>query len=863
MLSALVSREVPMRPVKTFHVKPALPDRLAPLEEVAYNLRWSWDHETISLFRRLDRDLWEETGHNPVLMLGSIRQERLQEAAQDDAFLAHLDRVAEELGEYMTGVGTWYHRGHGAAASPVVAYFSMEFGLTESLPIYSGGLGILAGDHLKAASELGLPLVGVGLLYQNGYFRQYLNAEGWQQERYPVNDFSILPVRPFHGERNRPVRITVDLAGRPLVLRPWRAEVGRVTLVLLDANIPENPPDLQDVTAELYGGDGEMRIRQEVVLGIGGVRVLDALGMRPRVFHMNEGHCAFLGLERVRLLMKERGLAFGEALEVAAASGVFTTHTPVPAGIDVFEPDLMERYFATFRAELSLDREPFLDLGRLHPGRQDETFNMALLAIRTSGSTNGVSRLHGEVSRAMWQEAWPGVPLDEIPITHVTNGVHSKSWISDEMRNLYDRYLGPRWSEEAGDTRVWARAEQIPGEELWRTHERRRERLVAFARRRLAAQLESRGAGRTEIAQAEEVLDPEALTIGFARRFATYKRGTLLLRDPGRLERILNAPGRPVQILFAGKAHPKDEPGKQLVREIVQLARRPEFRSRMVFLEDYDQVVARYLVQGVDVWLNTPRRPMEASGTSGMKAAFNGALNLSIRDGWWDEACSQRTGWAIGKGEDYRDLDYQDRVEAGSLYDILESEVVPLFYTRGADHLPRGWIALMKTAMGDLCPVFNTNRMVHQYAVSAYFPAQERLARLEEDGCRRARELARWKDRVRKAWRGVRVLRVEVVLPEDTRVGTHFEVKAWVETAGLDPADLAVQIYLGKLRESREIVGPEAVDMTLAGQDSSGGYVFSLRMPCRTSGTQGLTVRVLPRHEDVGRTHETGLIAWA
>jgi starch phosphorylase len=852
-----------MRPVKTFHVKPALPERLAALEEVAYNLRWSWDHETISLFRRLDRDLWEESGHNPVLMLGSIRQERLQEAAQDEAFLAHMDRVAAALGEYVAGAGTWHQRRYGAWATPEVAYFSMEFGLTESLPIYSGGLGILAGDHLKSASELGLPLVGVGLLYQNGYFRQYLTAEGWQQERYPVNDFSVLPVRPFHGERNRPVRITVDLAGRPLVLRPWRAEVGRVTLVLLDANLVENPPDLQDVTAELYGGDSEMRIRQEIVLGIGGVRALDALGLRPRVFHMNEGHCAFLGLERVRLLMKEHGLAFREALEVAAASGVFTTHTPVPAGIDVFEPDLMERYFAPFRAELSLEREPFLDLGRIHPGRQDERFNMAVLAIRTSGFANGVSRLHGKVSRAMWQEAWPGVPLDEIPITHVTNGVHPQSWISDEMRNLYDRYLGPCWSEEPGDTRVWARGEQIPGEELWRTHERRRERLVAFARRRLAAQLEARGAGMSEIAQAEDVLDPEALTIGFARRFATYKRGTLLLRDPARLERILNAPGRPVQIVFAGKAHPRDEPGKQLIREIIQLARRPEFRRRLVFIEDYDQVVARYLVQGVDVWLNTPRRPMEASGTSGMKAAFNGALNLSILDGWWDEACSQRTGWGIGKGEDYRDLDYQDRVEAGALCDLLEVEVVPLFYTRGADHLPRGWISLMKTAMGELCPVFNTNRMVHQYMVAAYGPAQERRARFEEDGYRRARELARWKERVRRAWGGVRVLRVEIVLPEDTRVGMQFEVKAWIETGGLDAADLAVQVYLGKLRESREIVEPEAVEMAPAGQDPAGGLTFSVKMPCRTSGTQGLTVRVLPRHEDLGRTHETGLIAWA
>ncbi len=852
-----------MRPVKTFHVRPALPDRFLALEEVAYNLRWSWDHETISLFRRLDRDLWEESGHNPVLMLGAIPQERLREAALDEAFLAHLDRVSESLAEYVSGAGTWHRKKFGPCETPSVAYFSMEFGLTESLPIYSGGLGILAGDHLKSASELGLPLIGVGLLYQRGYFRQYLTSEGWQQERNPVNDFSVMAVRPFHADGNRPVRVTVDLGGRQLTLRPWRAQVGRVTLLLLDANIAENPPDLQQVTAELYGGDGEMRIRQEIVLGIGGVRALLALGLRPRVFHMNEGHCAFLGLERIRVLMKEQGLAYREALELVAASGVFTTHTPVPAGIDVFGADLMERYLGGFRQELGLDREPFLDLGRIHPGKRDETFNMAVLAIRTSGSANGVSRLHGAVSRAMFQDVWPGVPVDEVPITHVTNGVHSQSWISDEMRNLYDRYLGPRWAQEPGDTGVWARGEQIPGEELWRTHERRRERLVAFARRRLAAQLKARGAGMSEIAQADEVLDPEALTIGFARRFATYKRGTLLLRDPARLERILTAAGRPVQILFAGKAHPKDEPGKQLIREIVQFAKRPEIRRHVVFLEDYDQVVARYLVQGVDVWLNTPRRPMEASGTSGMKAAFNGALNLSVPDGWWDEACSQRTGWAIGKGESYDDLDYQDRVEAGALYDLLETEVVPLFYTRGADHLPRGWISLMKTAMGDLCPVFNTNRMVHQYVISSYCPAQDRRGKLEQDGYRRARELAHWKERVRQAWGAVRVLRVEVALPEETLVGTEFEVKAWIETGPLAPADLSVQVYMGKLRERRDIVEPEAIEMIPGDGDPAGGRVFSVRIPCKTSGTQGLTVRVLPRHEDLGQVHETGLIAWA
>lgn len=851
-----------MRPVKTFHVRPALPERLQALEEIAYNLRWSWDHETIGLFRRLDRDLWEDSGHNPVAMLGSLAQERLQEAAEDEAFLAHLDRVASELHEYVTSTTTWYHKRYGPQSRPLVAYFSMEFGLTECLPIYSGGLGILAGDHLKSASELGLPLVGVGLLYQKGYFRQYLTSEGWQQERQPVNDFSVLPVRPCLTAAGEPVIVEAEVGGRTVRIRPWRVEVGRVPLILLDTNIPENPPDLQDITDALYGGDSEMRIQQEIVLGVGGVRALLALDLRPRVFHMNEGHCAFLGLERIRHLMAERRFSFHEALEVVAASGLFTTHTPVPAGIDVFSADQMERYLGHFREAFGLGRDAFLDLGRLHPGRADEPFNMAVLAIRTASIVNGVSRLHAQVSRAMWRDLWPGVPVDELPISHITNGVHPQSWISEDMRTLYDRYLGPRWAEEPGDTRVWRRAEQIPGEELWRTHERRRERLVAFARRRLVQQLQARGAGPNEIAAAEQALDPEALTIGFARRFATYKRAGLLLRDPERLARILNAPGRPVQVLFAGKAHPRDDPAKEVIRQIVQLARRPEFRRRIVLLEDYDQVAARYLVQGCDVWLNTPRRPLEASGTSGMKAAFNGALNLSVLDGWWAEAWSPRRGWAIGRGEEYGDPELQDRIEAGALYDLLEHEVVPLFYQRGADNLPAGWMALMRSAVTDLCPVFNTNRMVHQYVLYGYAPADARRARLEDDDCRRGRALAAWKARVRQAWPQVGIDRVDVRLPQPPRVGQAIEVRAVVRTGGLAPADLIPQVYIGRVSEDRDILGADKVPMSLE-REEAGRAQFIASVPCRTSGRHGLTVRVIPFHEDLAHPHETGLVVWA
>jgi starch phosphorylase len=853
-----------MRPIRTFHVRPALPERLAALDELAHNLRWSWDHETISLFRRLDRDLWEETGHNPVLMLGTISQSRLVEASQDEAFIAHLDRCANSLSEYMTGRGSWYGKLHGPAARPSIAYFSMEFGITECLPIYSGGLGILAGDHLKSASELGIPLVGIGLLYQKGYFRQYLSPEGWQEERYPVNDFSTMPLRPLRDDAGKTVRISVDIAGRTVVARLWRAQVGRVLLVLLDTNIPDNPQqETQDITDELYGGDQFRRLEQEMLLGIGGMRALDALGLRARVYHMNEGHSAFAGLERIRMFMKERKLTFSEALEVTRASTIFTTHTPVQAGIDVFPVNLIEPPFQSYATEVGLSREAFLDLGRMRPGDAGEPFSMAVLAIRTASYVNGVSRLHAEVSRRIWSDLWPGTPAEEVPITHITNGVHPGSWISDDMRELYDRYLGPRWSEEPGDTGVWRRGDQIPGEELWRTHERRRERLVAFARHRFAAQTRRLQASPAEIAAASEILDPAALTIGFARRFATYKRATLLLSDPVRLANILNAEGRPVQIIYAGKAHPRDDQGKALIRDVVQLARRPEFNHRIVFLEDYDTITSRYLVQGVDVWLNTPLRPQEASGTSGMKAAMNGVLNLSIRDGWWDEAWSPRAGWAIGRGEEYNDLDHQNRIEAGTLYDLLEHEVVPLFYERGSDRLPRGWIELMKSAMGELCPVFNTNRMVSQYFTEAYAPALERRTRLEAEDFQRAKNLAAWLGKVRRAWNSVEVVAVEARLPEDIRVDAEIPISVRLRTGTLKPEDLSVQLCFGTVDSDQNITAAETLPMTYVSDQGGDGLLFQTKVICRRSGMQGFTVRVLPRHEDLANPHATGLILWA
>jgi starch phosphorylase len=858
-----------MKPVRIFNVIPSLPEPLEPLREIAYNLRWAWDHDSIELFRRLDSDLWETTLHNPIRMLGSIDQMRLVAAASDDSFLAHLERVSRDFEAGLNGKSSWFRRAHPVARNLLVAYFSAEFGLTECLSIFAGGLGVLAGDHVKSASDLGVPLVAVGLLYQQGYFRQYLNQAGWQQEAYEDNDFHNLPVKPVAGADGKPLTVEVQYPGRIVVARVWRAQAGRVPVYLLDSNVAANSPADRNITDQLYGGDNEMRIQQEILLGIGGYGALEAAGVQPTVYHMNEGHSAFLSLEHTRRLMQRYRLAFAEARELASPSLIFTGHTPVEAGHDYFGADLMDRYFSDYARSLGLNRSEFLALGRRNVLDDRESFCMTILALRLAASSNGVSKLHGEVSRRMWQSIWPDVPVDEVPIGYVTNGVHFRSWISNEMNQLYDRYLGPQW-REAANGELWQRVDTIPPEELWRTHERRRERLVAFVRRRLRHQLKHRGVPQAEIEAADDVLDTEALTIGFARRFATYKRATLLLRDTERLTRILNDTKRPVQIIYAGKAHPRDSGGKELIQKIISLARDPSLRRRIVFLEDQDMAISRVLVQGCDVWLNTPLRPLEASGTSGMKAAANGALNFSTLDGWWDEAWrtprpeSDVIGWAIGKGEHYDDPAQQDQVEAAALYDLLERDVIPLFYERGPDRLPRLWIARMKSSLKNLCHRYNTHRMVREYTERFYLPSAERFARLEAESAAGARALAAWMILVQREWPHVSVEAVEEGPPGEARVGDMIEMRARIFLGELKPHDVTVELYLGALDASGEIVRPATFPMHHAGFHTNGSQIFQAGgVPCCCSGLQGFTVRVLPRHPDLAAQFIPGLITWA
>ncbi len=850
-----------MARVFSFQVSPTLPPRLEALNKLSLNLRWSWDQPTRDVFETINPDLWEETKHNPCLVLGRTSQRRLVELASDEAFLAELDRAAASLAEYQSSAG-WFPRAHPEAAGAVFAYFSAEFGLTECIPNYAGGLGILAGDHLKSASDLGLPLVGVGLLYQRGYFQQYLNADGWQQETYPVNDFSTLPLVPEMDAQNNPLTVSFEFPGRQAFARIWKVQVGRVPLYLLDTNVRQNSEEDRRITGSLYGGDGELRLRQEIVLGIGGMRALAALRIRPAVCHMNEGHSAFLGLERTHELMQELGVSFYEARQLSAAGSLFTTHTPVPAGFDVFDPQLMAKYFGAFAERLGIPFQRLLSYGRQNPTDPNEGFNMAFLAARMSSAANGVSLLHGVVTRKMVRGMWPGYSLEEIPVGSVTNGVHIRSWVSLEMSSLLNRYLGHRWAEEPADSGVWSRIDRIPDHELWRVHQIRRERLVHYARQALESQLRRRGASDAEIAAARSVLNPDALTIGFARRFATYKRATLLLRDVPRLKRILTNPACPVQILVAGKAHPHDNAGKDLIREIIHFARDPEIRSSAVFVEDYDIRVARHLVQGADVWLNTPRRPNEASGTSGMKLLANGGLNLSVLDGWWAEGYDREVGWAIGRGEDYTNDDYQDAVESDALFNLLEKDVVPLFYERDQEQLPRRWIAKMKNSMKRLSPVFSTNRMVMEYADRFYVAAAKRYSELAAQGGARLRPILEWRERFRRAGSQVKITRVQADNKSEIRVGESLHVTASVVLGEIPPEYVRVQIVSGSINESGMIVNGSSSDMKHAGT-AENEHRYEGQLECPESGSNGFSVRVVPYHPDVRVPFEHPWVVWA
>ncbi|MEO6889106.1 MAG: alpha-glucan family phosphorylase [Ktedonobacteraceae bacterium] len=844
-------------------VFPIMPARVSRLYELAYNLWWSWHPEARALYSTLDPALWEQVGHNPVRFLSEVQPRHLEEAAHDETYTQQYDSITGEFDRYMhPGPGeTWFSRTYPELTDCTIAYFSAEFGLHEALPIYSGGLGILAGDHCKETSDLGLPFVGVGFLYPQGYFRQSITRDGVQEASYDKLLFSEAPATPACGPDGHEVLISVDLPGRRIHAKVWKVQVGRIPLYLMDTDVAPNAPADRELLARLYGGDREMRIAQEIVLGIGGVRALRALGITPAAWHINEGHAAFLGLERCRELVSA-GLSFSEAREVVAANSLFTTHTPVPAGNDTFSYELVDKYFGSYWGQLGLSREQFLEIAREDHG-WGPTYGMTVLALHLAGHHNGVSALHGEISRHMWQFLWPGVDADEVPIDSITNGVHTPSWIAPELDALLKRYLGADWQQHVDEGEFWNRINEIPDEELWQVHMQRKKALCDYARRRLTQQHLRLGEGAAQIAEFEQMLDPDALLIGFARRFATYKRATLIFRDMPRLQRLMHNPERPVQIIFAGKAHPADEPGKALIEQVYRVSRADALRGKVIFLENYDIDMARYLVSGTDLWLNNPVRPHEASGTSGQKAALNGQPNCSILDGWWAEGYNGKNGWAIGEEREYHNADVQAEADSLALYRLLEEHIIPAYYDRGPSRndVPRRWIALMKEAIRSCAPQFSMRRMVKEYTTRFYVPQIQQGMQNERDSYEQARKLATWKARVRQNWSSLE-LYVDARRDGQLSLGDDIDVRAWLRGHDLKPEDLSVELVYGETNKEHP-AAQHSLPMQYTRQELDGSYRYDSRLQPAESGSMVYGVRVLPNHPALSSKHDMGLIRWA
>lgn len=850
-----------MKPVHSFIVSANLPERISKLKELAYNYWWCWNSDAKELFMRINKDMWDEVSHNPVSLINRTPQNKLQELAEQTDFTSFLDYVYEKFQKYLEQK-TWYETlgndNHGC-----FAYFSTEYGINESFPNYSGGLGVLSGDHLKSSSDLGLPLIGVGLLYQQGYFRQHLTQNGWQNELYLYNDFFSMPLILMKDQTGQPIILDVDLPLGKAFFQIWKLQIGKVPLYLLDTNIEQNGIiEYRDITDQLYGGTRETRIQQEIVLGIGGMRALKALGYTPEVVHINEGHAAFALIERTKQFMEKYNIDFRAAKQITKASSIFTTHTPVPAGNEVFRLDRMEAYFNNYIKSLKISKENFLSLGQVGQYNPQEDFSMTVLGLRLSSYYNAVSKLHGVVARKMWHNIWSCFPVDEVPIGHITNGVHTLTWIAREFSELFDRYLTPRWRTDTDSQEVWDRIDVIPSEEIWREKQRRRVRLVLFARRYLQKKQKA-FLTPDQINIINEYLNPDTLTIGFARRFATYKRAMLIFRDMDRLKRIFTDPARPVQMLIAGKAHPHDTAGKEVIQNIIQQVKAYGLEKHIVFLEDYDMVIARLLIKGCDVWLNTPIRPMEASGTSGMKAAINGTLNLSILDGWWDEGFDGSNGFSIGHGEEYTNQEEQDIIEAGSLYNTLEQSIIPMFYDRHpVSRIPENWLNLMKNSIKTIAGRFSTTRMVKDYTNNFYIPSLKNYRKLTEDNGSNAVNLKKWKDNIRAEWSSVQINEVKIIEDGDFYVGKPVKLSAVVNLGKLKPSDVVVQVYYGRINPHGDLENTNHKNLELIKSEDKIHY-YEGYYECPDTGQQGFTVRVLPSHELMVNPAELYLCSWA
>ncbi len=837
-----------MRFLERIRAIPKIPKRLRRLEELAYNFWWTWNPSAEAVFKKMDIDLWYEQKRSPVKLLRRISQKKLNELAKNDDFLKLYDSVLEKFDKYIKSEDTWIKRNYPEKYEHTVAYFCAEYGIHESFPIYSGGLGVLAGDHLKTASDMGFNLVAVGLLYRNGYFSQLLDKNGWQQNIYQTYDFEDLPVKEVDDEDGEEIVVTIQFPERKVYAKVWKAEIGRVPLYLLDTDIDKNTQEDRKITKQLYGGDRETRIKQEIVLGIGGVRALRMLGFNPSVWHMNEGHAAFLGVERIREYMIGKNLDFKTAIEAARSSNVFTTHTPVPAGNDVFDPILIDKYFSEFWVSLGITRRDFMELGSEKMTSGYEHFSMTVLALRLSACANGVSLLHAKVSRKMWNHIFPDLPEIEIPIDHITNGVHLWTWLNRDLYALLDKYFPDNWEEKITDHEIWENVDKIPDEELWNVHCKLKQRLRKFSQGRLKRQRERLGETVEELAEVKNILPENVLTIGFARRFATYKRATLVLKDIDRLKRLLTDPEKPVQFIYSGKAHPADDPGKELIKRLYEISRLPEFKNRIVFVENYDTNIARHMVSGVDVWLNTPRRPHEASGTSGEKAGMNGVLNFSVLDGWWVEGYNGNNGWAIGDNRDYDDKELQDRIDSVSIYNSLENEIIPTFYKRNDKGIPEGWVEKMKNSIKSVGKRFNTHRMLAEYAEKLYFKTIETADFVKDNDYEKAKKLAEWKERLEGNWKNIRIRSNKITSDseESIKVGTKLSLTANVYLGELKPEEVQVEIFLAIFDEDNKMSDYKLYPMKLQKNDVHNEYIYSGEFTIEQEGRIAYTIRVVP-----------------
>ena len=845
-------------------VNPQLPKRIEKLSEISNNLWWSWNTEFLRLFQRIDGDLWENSNKNPIKFLKHVSQERLENVAKDVNFLKEYDKIVEDFEGYMNSKSTWFTKKYPEEKDDLIAYFSAEYGLDQTIPIYSGGLGILSGDHLKSASDLGIPLVAVGLLYKNGYFNQKIDGDGNQQTEYNDIDLYDLPINPVKNDIGDDLIIYVKFPKRRLYLKVWSIKVGRVTLYLLDSDIEKNNPEDRDVTLRLYGGDQEMRIRQEIVLGQAGVELLTKyLKLKPTIYHMNEGHSAFLTLELMKNIIKDKQVSFDVAKDIASSKTVFTTHTPVPAGNDIFPLDLVEKYFKDFWPRLGLTREEFLRLG-MKPGKElDNGFNMGILALKIAGKKNGVSKLHGAVSRELFGEVWPNIAANEAPIGYVTNGIHTCSWLAPRMKELFNKYLIPYWQDNMYQDQVWEKIRNVPNDKLWNIHNDRKVKLLRLVKDNTYERLRRSGYSYEDINEIISKLNPNALTIGFARRFATYKRATLIFKDLERITEIINNSDRPVQLIFAGKAHPQDKEGQDLIRYIHQISMMPQFKGKIFLLENYNIAMSRYLISGVDVWLNNPRRPMEASGTSGQKASVNGVINFSVLDGWWAEGYTQNNGWTIGSNQEYDSYEAQDQADSQSLYKTLEEKIIPTFYDRDKNNMPTKWIELMKNSIITTGGKYSTSRMLVDYTNNYYMPLCKLTKKYYGD-IDNVAAFNSWKKDLYTNWKDVKITQTENDLDNITiDAGNKIEVACEVTLPNIDVDNITVQVYYGKILENGIVEDISIIPMELTEENpEERKYYYTAKIELTTGGNYGYTFRVMPKNEMILEPANLDLIKW-